>query len=53
VPAIICLEPELHTVGTDTWHVQRGMGTPLGGSVRENDAAVHFLLTKETGLMKI
>jgi hypothetical protein len=57
VPDGVCLEdpaePELHTGGTDARHVQQGTGTPRGGSARESQAAVHFLLTKETGLVKI
>jgi hypothetical protein len=57
VPDGVCsedpAEPELHTVEPDALHVQQGTGTLQGGSARESQAAVHFLLTKETGLVKI
>jgi hypothetical protein len=57
VPDGVCLEepaePELHTVGSDAHNVQQGTGTPRRGSARESQVAAHFLLTKETGLVKI
>jgi hypothetical protein len=57
VPDGVCsedsAEPELHTVEPDALHGQQGTGTPRGGSARESQAAVHFLSTKETGLVKI
>jgi hypothetical protein len=47
VPDVVCsedgAEPELHIVGPDAWHVQQGTGMLRGGSVREIQAAVHFL----------
>jgi hypothetical protein len=36
-------ELELHIVGPDARHVQRGTGMPRGGSARESQAAVHLL----------
>jgi hypothetical protein len=57
VPDGVCsedpAEPYLHTVEPDTLYVQQGTGTPRGGSARESQAAVYFLLTKEIGLVKI
>jgi hypothetical protein len=57
VPDGVCsedpAEPDLHTVEPDALHVQQGTGMPRGGSAREIQAAVHFILTKDTGLVKI